>query len=172
MVVLSPERMKSAEYWINHLDLQPHPEGGFFKETYRSAGSVMKQALPEFSGARNFSTAIYFLLRTQDRSLFHRIKSDEVWHFYAGSSLTLYVLSSSGFGSYKLGTNIENQESLQVVVPAGSWFGALVNEPNSYTLSGCTVAPGFDFEDFEFGKRELLLREFPQHKQIIEALTT
>jgi uncharacterized protein len=163
---------RSAEYWIKQLDLQPHPEGGFFKETYRSQGVISQQALDtKFSGNRNFSTAIYFLLRSKDRSLFHRIKSDELWHFYAGSSLTLFVLSPNGLETHMLGCNPEKNESLQVVIPAGCWFGARVNEENSYVLSGCTVAPGFDFADFEFGKREVLLQQFPDHKNIIEQLT-
>jgi predicted cupin superfamily sugar epimerase len=164
--------MKSADYWIHHLQLQVHPEGGFFKETYRANEVIPSKGLPgRFDGSRNFSTAIYFLLRSQDRSVFHRIKSDEIWHFYAGTSLTLYTLSQTGLTIYTLGAEPENQELLQVVVPAGCWFGAQVNSAESYTLAGCTVAPGFDFNDFEIAKRDELLQEFPQYKSIIERLT-
>ena len=164
--------MKPAAYWIDHLNLQPHPEGGFFKETYRAAGMISAAALaPDFDGARNFSTSIYFLLRTQDRSLCHRIKSEELWHFHAGSMLNIYVLQKKEIQCFKLGHNLEQGESLQVVIPAGSWFGAAVKQPDSYVLAGCTVAPGFDFHDFELAERSALLRTFPQHQCIIEALT-
>ena len=164
--------MRSAEYWVSHLNLQPHPEGGFDKETYRSKESIPENGLSgEFKGSRNFSTAIYFLLRSKDRSLFHRIRSDELWHFHDGSSLTIYILEKDGLVEKKLGNDPSKGESLQVVVPAHCWFGAMVNQSNSYTLSGCTVAPGFDFRDFEMAKGEGLLNEFPQHHKIIALLT-
>lgn len=164
--------MQPATYWIDKLQLTPHPEGGFFKETYRSNEQVDKDHLPlRFGGTRSFSTAIYFLLRSQDRSLFHRIKSDEIWHHYAGSSLTIYVLTETGLTTYKLGTSLENGESVQVVIPANCWFGAMVNEPDSYVLAGCTVSPGFDFHDFELAHRADLLHAFPQQKHVIEMLT-
>jgi predicted cupin superfamily sugar epimerase len=146
--------MKTPEYWIRHLALLPHPEGGFYKETYRASESVSAAGLPaRFGAARNFSTAIYFLLRSHDRSLFHRIKSDELWHYHAGGSLCIYILTDAGVITHTLGPDIENGESLQIVVPANCWFGAKVAIENSYTLSGCTVAPGFDFADFELADR-------------------
>jgi predicted cupin superfamily sugar epimerase len=164
--------MQNAPYWIDHLKLQQHPEGGFYKETYRSKGSVKQDCLPnEFSGERNFSTSIYFLLRSSDRSCFHRIKSDELWHYHAGSSLTLFLLSEDGLSRFLLGSNVEKNESLQIAIPANTWFGALVNEPESYVLSGCTVSPGFDFADFEIADRNQLLRQFPGHQAIIQTLT-
>jgi uncharacterized protein len=164
--------MHSAEYWINHLDLQAHPEGGFYKETYRSDENISVAGLPDrFPGSRCFSTAIYFLLRSEDRSMFHRIKSDELWHFHAGSSLSIYVLDSYGLSIIKLGANVEAGESLQVVIPAGCWFGAKVNEPDSYVLAGCTVSPGFDFNDFELADRKNLLDDFPHHEDVVTMLT-
>ncbi len=164
--------MKPAEYWINHLHLLPHPEGGFYKETYRASETIPAAGLPaQFSASRSFSTAIYFLLRSHDRSLFHRIKSDELWHYHAGSTLTIYILNDNGLTASVLGPDLEKGESLQVVVPANSWFGAKVNEENTYTLSGCTVAPGFDFADFEIADRSLLLKTFPAFGSIIELLT-
>ncbi|SKC71555.1 cupin domain-containing protein [Ohtaekwangia koreensis] len=164
--------MKSPEYWITQLALLPHPEGGFYRETYRTAELIPSPGLPSrFPAARNFSTAIYFLLRSHDRSLFHRIKSDELWHFYAGGPLNIYILTDLGLTTYTLGSDLEKGESLQVVVPANCWFGAKVVDENSYTLSGCTVAPGFDFADFEMANRNTLLKTFPACKSIIELLT-
>jgi predicted cupin superfamily sugar epimerase len=164
--------MQTADYWIHHLHLQAHPEGGFYRETYRSTEFISTSALPSrFAGNRSFSTAIYFLLRSEDRSLLHRIQSDELWHFHAGTSLSIYVFDAFGLTIHRLGNNPEKGESLQIVVPAGSWFGALVNDANGYTLSGCTVAPGFDFQDFELASRKNLTSEFPEHRSVIEMLT-
>ena len=164
--------MRAAEYWIRHLGLGAHPEGGFYKETYRSQELISSGGLPgRFTGARNFSTAIYFLLRSEDRSLFHRIKSDELWHYHAGGSLSIYVLQKQGLAVHVLGPDVEKGESLQIVVPANCWFGAKVNEPDNYTLAGCTVAPGFDFADFEMAERKTLLQEYPEHRNVIELLT-
>lgn len=164
--------MHAAQYWIKSLGLQPHPEGGFYKETYRASESIPAKGLPgRFTGGRSFSTAIYFLLRSEDRSLFHRIKSDELWHFHAGSALSIYILDHKEVKVLMLGPEIEKGQSLQVVVPANTWFGALVNEPDHYTLTGCTVAPGFDFADFELAERHALLDTYPQHRKEIELLT-
>jgi predicted cupin superfamily sugar epimerase len=164
--------MHPAEYWINQLKLFPHPEGGFYKETYRSTENIQLCGLPiRFASPRSFSTAIYFLLRSQDKSRFHRIKSDELWHFHYGSTLCIYVLHLDKVEVFKLGANVEEGDSLQVVIPANCWFGAHVTSPNTYALSSCTVAPGFDFKDFELADREKLLQEFPHHAEIIKALT-
>jgi len=165
-------RAQAAEHWIKTLHLQPHPEGGFYKETYRSTERIVYSVLPRrFTGDRNFSTAIYFLLRAQDRSLFHRIKSDELWHFYAGNTLLIYVLDENGLTTHHLGNDIERGESLQMVIPANTWFGALVIPGGEYTLAGCTVAPGFDFQDFEFADQQQLLKTFPAHSDIIKKLS-
>lgn len=165
--------MQAADYWINHLNLQAHPEGGFYRETYRSAEKVLANELPDrFDDTRNFSTAIFFLLRSEDRSLFHRIKSDEVWHYHAGTSLSIYVLEGDALVTYVLGPNLEKGEQLQVVVPANCWFGARLNDADSYTLAGCTVSPGFDFHDFELAGRASLLQQYPAYQEIIESLTT
>jgi uncharacterized protein len=162
----------TASFWIDHLELLPHPEGGFFKENYRSTETISGSALPARFGAdRSIATAIYFLLRSEDRSLFHRIQSDEIWHFYAGTSLSIYVLDESGVKIIKLGMNATQGHALQVVIPAGKWFGAKVDDENSYTLAGCTVAPGFDFRDFEMADRASLIKTFPGHRDIIERLT-
>jgi len=164
---------QNAAYWIQKLQLSEHPEGGYFKETYRSDEFIDGGHLPErFTGARSLSTAIYFLLEGTQFSAFHRIKSDELWHFYTGSSLTLYVIDPKGsLSQIKLGSDFENGEVFQAVVKAGCWFGAVVNDPTSYSLVGCTVAPGFDFRDFELGERQKLLAWYPEHKVAIEKLT-
>jgi uncharacterized protein len=164
--------MNNVNYWINHLGLLPHPEGGFYKETYRSSETVASTALPDrFEGDRNLSTAIYFLLRSEDLSVFHRIKSDELWHFYQGSTLLIYVLNQNELQVHKLGTDLEKGESLQVVIPANCWFGSHVEKQDSFALCGCTVAPGFDFHDFEMADRKTLIKEFPGFEKEIIRLT-
>ena len=165
--------IQPSTYWIEHLKLQPHPEGGFYKETYRASDKIPVDGLPSrFFGSRDVSTAIYFLLRAQDKSLFHRIKSDELWHFHAGDTLNIYVLTRKGIIAHQLGSNLEKGDSLQVIVPANHWFGASVADDGRYTLTGCTVAPGFDFKDFELADRANLLNEFPQYHDIITKLTS
>lgn len=162
-------KMKDAAYWIRTLNLSPHPEGGFFKETYRSGELIARQHLPErFSGDRVFSTSIYFLLCSNNFSAFHRIKQDELWHFYDGSSLTIHIISPEGnYQTITLGRDIENDENLQAIVPAGNYFAAEVNDTSSFSLTGCTVAPGFDFEDFEMPSQNELLALFPGKSTVI-----
>lgn len=166
-------RMPSATYWIEKLQLTPHPEGGYYRQTYRSSEAIPHPALPErYAGARSYSTAIYFLLADTDVSMLHRIQSDEGWHFYAGTALTIHVFTPEG--TYKpihLGPDSEAGQVFQAYVPAGCWFGASVDAPNSYALVGCTVAPGFDFADFEMGKRSDLLTIYSNHAELIEWLT-
>ena len=164
--------MKNVDYWITQLGLLPHPEGGFYKETYRSEEIIKADHLPDrYSGDRNFSTAIYFLLRSQDRSVFHKIKSDELWHFYQGSTLLIYILTEKGLIIHRLGANINEGDSLQVLVPANCWFGAMAEKADSYALCGCTVAPGFDFRDFEMASQDFLLAMYPEQCEIIGRLT-
>ncbi|MVM32356.1 hypothetical protein GO755_20080 [Spirosoma sp. HMF4905] len=168
--------MTAADY-VRLLNMQPHPEGGYFAEMYRSAESISKAALPNrFGGDRSFSTAIYFLLENHHISTLHRIQSDEVWHFYAGGPLEIFVISPTGaLTVIRLGNRLNQGEVFQAVVPAGCWFGSkpiLTPEGPSFSLVGCTVAPGFDFNDFEIADRGILLQEFPQHRAVIELLTT
>lgn len=167
--------MSDAAFWIERLDLRPHPEGGYFRETYRASEVIAHAGLPErFEGARSFATAIYFLLTRDAFSAFHRIRSDELWHFYAGAPITIAILDAGGTGrlaTQSLGRDPTRGESLQVVVPAGAWFAAEVASAGAYALVGCTVAPGFDFADFELGARADLLERYPQHRGVIERLT-
>lgn len=163
----------NAGYFISHLRLQPHPEGGFYKEVYRSSESIAPEALPvRFTGKRNISTAIYYLLRQGEHSLFHRIKSDECWHFYAGETLLIHIIEPNGkYYCIKLGSNIYVGEIFQFVVPAQAWFAAEPASESEFSLCGCTVAPGFDFADFEIANKEELLTAFPGHEEIISRLS-
>jgi uncharacterized protein len=162
-------------FWIDRLDLRPHPEGGYFRETYRAAEVVDAAALPaRFTGPRSFSTAVYFLITPDAFSAFHRIRSDELWHFYAGDAVTLAILDADGKGALtiaSLGRDLARGEAPQVVVPAGSWFAAEVVSTGKFALVGCTVAPGFDFADFDLAERDGLLGQYPQHRGVIERLT-
>ena len=162
----------SAEYFVEHLQLQPHPEGGFFKETYRSGGIISSQCLPaDFSGDRNYSTAIYFLLQKGDFSAFHRIASDECWHFYEGGTLLIHVIDQEAkYSCIRLGRKIDEGETFQFVVPANCWFASEPTTGTEFILVGCTVAPGFDFADFEMADGKTLINQFPQHQSIIERL--
>jgi predicted cupin superfamily sugar epimerase len=165
--------MKDADYWVRELKMLTHPEGGYFKETYRSSDIINREHLPHgFNGHRNISTSILYLLAGSQCSKLHRIKSDEMWHFYDGSGLIIYSIDEKGkLMENKLGLVIENGEYPQVLIKAGDWFGAEVNEPESFCLAGCTVAPGFHFDEFELGDRNDLIKLFPEHKTIIEELT-
>lgn len=152
----------------------PHPEGGSYAETYRATESISKAALPDrFSGDRSFSTGIYFLLQSDNFSAFHRIQSDEMWHFYAGDPLEIFVIdpSDGDLEVIRLGSDPDQGESFQAVVPAGSWFGSRPASGSRYCLVGCTVAPGFDFTDFEMAERDSLLKDFQQHAGLITELT-
>lgn len=155
---------------IHQYNLLPHPEGGYFKETYRSEASIPATGLPlRFSAERTFSTAIYFLLLKDLFSAFHRIKSDECWHFYEGDSLHVHVLHLNGtYELIRLGKNREDGEVYQAVVPAGTWFAS--ETTGEYSFVGCTVAPGFDFADFELAKAAELKAEYPETASLIEGL--
>lgn len=165
--------MYQADYWIDKLNLLKHPEGGYYKEVYRSDEKIDHTALPKrYSGDRSYSTSIYFLLKSDDFSSFHRIESDETWHFYHGSALDLFVIDNTGtLVRHQLGSRPESGELLQLTIKRNQWFGGRVIDKNSYSLLGCTVAPGFDFDDFELAERRQLTSDFPQHARTIEALT-
>ena len=162
----------NAQYYINNLKLQPHPEGGYFKETYKAAESIPAGALPtRFNGNRSFSTAIYYLLQQGDYSAFHRINSDECWHFYAGHTLLIHTIENDGkYYCIKLGADTKAGETFQFVVPATAWFAAEPAGNSAFTLAGCTVAPGFEFADFEMADKHFLVSAFPQHSNIITRL--
>jgi predicted cupin superfamily sugar epimerase len=160
--------MKTAEHWIETLGLQPHPEGGYYREVYRSAEWMSASSLPlRFTTDRCFCTSIYFLLRGCDVSHFHRIGSDELWFFHAGDPLTLHVIDPAGtYCALRL-----DGTSLQIAVPHGCWFGATVDEANGMSLVGCSVSPGFEFSDFELATRAQMLALCPAQRVLIERLT-
>jgi predicted cupin superfamily sugar epimerase len=165
--------MKSANFWIKELGLIPLPEeGGLYKEIYRSDEVIPASALPErFGGNRTYSTSIYYLLQHPEFSAFHKINQDEIWHFYDGSPLTIHIIDNNGkYFTRKLGRELEKGEELQVVICAG-WLFAAETEIDSYSLIGCTVAPGFEFEDFQLPTREELLSNFPEHTNVIHRFT-
>lgn len=154
---------KNADFWVDKLGLQPHPEGGYYRETYR--------AEPK-DGPRAASTGIYFLIESGNVSRFHRIDADEMWHFYAGDALIVHMIAPSGqYSQHIIGSDPDNAEVFQAVVPAGSWFGAEVTDGGHYSLVGCTVAPGFEFSGFELANKDKLLNQYPDHATIIDRLT-
>jgi predicted cupin superfamily sugar epimerase len=165
--------IRNAEYWVEKLGLEQHPEGGYYRLTYRADLVLAKESLPpQFTGARAVSTAIYFLLAGENFSAFHRLLSDELWHFYVGSALVVHVIDEHGRCSeILLGSDPDRGESLQAVVKAGCWFASEVRDRKSFALVGCTVAPGFEFADFEMAKREELAKDYPQHRRVIDLLT-
>lgn len=165
--------MITVEQLIEKYQLIPHPEGGYFRETYRSEGVIPDSALPgNFKGDRNYCTGIYFLLPQGTKSCLHRIQSDEMWHFYLGGSMTLILMHEDyGIQNIILGSDILAGETVQFVVPAGWWFGGYPNSESVYSFVGCTVAPGFDFADFELADRTNLLSKFPESSDLILKLT-
>jgi uncharacterized protein len=156
--------MITTEQLIERYQLQPHPEGGYYTRTYCSDEQIAATHLPQrFTTNRFISTAIYFLLLGKQFSAFHRIKSDELWH--------IYVIHPNGDGEVlKLGNDLNKDFSFQHVVKAGCWFASKPVDENGFAFVGCTVAPGFDFEDFEMAEKEALLKTYPQHREWIEEL--
>jgi len=163
----------SARFWIDHLQLTHHVEGGSFREVYRSSLMTDISSLPAvFKGQRNFCTSIYFLLERDQFSAFHKIQSDETWHFYTGDSLLIYEINVEGnLLTHRLGKDPAKGESFQVIIKAGNWFASIVEEGGTYALVGCTVSPGFDFTDFELADRTALCKEYPQYASLIHQLT-
>lgn len=164
--------MITGQHLIDRYELLPHPEGGYFKETYRSSGVIPVAALPDsFGGDRPFSTAIYFLLERGNFSAFHRIQSDEGWHFYAGQALLVYVLHRDGrLDTVLLGSDVDQGEVFQYVVPAGCWFASEPAPQTAFAFVGCTVSPGFDYAEFDMAEVGSLAEAYPQHRTIIERL--
>ncbi|HJT23058.1 MAG TPA: cupin domain-containing protein [bacterium] len=157
----------TADDLIKLLGLKPHPEGGYYRESYRSSAPI-----PASNPQRVYSTAIYYMLVPGAVSKLHRLSADEVFHFYMGDPVTWVLLAPGGkVERIILGQDIKKGHLLQMVVPAGTWFGGYLNEGGKFALMGTTVAPGFEFEDFVLGKREELLKAFPRAEKEIFELT-
>jgi uncharacterized protein len=164
----------TAKDIINELKLIPHPEeGGFYAETYRSGEGFSKACLPErYSAQRSAGTAIYYLLTPQTTSALHRLRTDEIFHFYLGDPVTMLHLVPDGSSRVlTLGQDILNGQQLQVVVPRGVWQGSFLQPGGAFALLGCTMAPGFDFADYEHGASEPLLKAYPEQRELILRLT-
>lgn len=157
-----------VEDYVREMQLLPHPEGGYYREIYRSKGIIPQPT--GFSGERNFATGIYYLLAKGDFSAFHRIKSDESWHFYAGGTLLVHELSPQGYRCTRLGNHLPTGETFQHVVPANVWFASEPAPGTEFSLVGCTVSPGFDFKDFELASKEELLEQYVGHAELVSRL--
>lgn len=164
---------QKAKFYIDKLGLEKHPEGGWFREIYRSAEIYFSDTLPDrYTGDRNFSTTIYFLLEGEQVSVFHKLKSDEIWHHIDGGPVRIYILDRSGkLSEILLGKNIDAGEMLHAVIKSGDLFAAEAAEKDSFTLVSCSVSPGFEYDDFSIAERTSLLEEFPVHREIILKLT-
>jgi predicted cupin superfamily sugar epimerase len=158
----------NARYWIEQLEMEAHPEGGYFKQSLKSNQTISSAG---HEGKRSLYTSIYFLLQSGDVSHFHQLRSDEVWYYHAGSPLTVHIIDESGnYRQEKLGLDFEKGERPQVCVEKGSIFGSTVDEKEAYALVGCMVSPGFEFDDFKLFRRSELLASFPQHEAVINRL--
>lgn len=166
--------MLTAERIIKLYNMKPLPEeGGYYVETYRSKEGIDKTCLPErYGGDRSYSTAIFYLLTPDTQSYFHRLKSDEVYHFYLGDPVQMVLIHPNGTTRVLfLGHDLQAGQFVQAVVPAGIWMGSMLLEGGKFALMGTTVAPGFDFSDTEIGDRAMLLDQYPQHEGFIKRLT-
>jgi len=158
----------NAKYLIEKLQLLRHPEGGWYRETYRSTETTLNK----MGAIRNVCTAIYFMLEGNDKSHFHRIQSDEAWFFHSGEPMEILMLNNNQLRTITLGNDILNEQVLQFVIPAQTWFAAKIKTGSGYSLVSCSVAPGFDFSDFELANREELSGIFPEYSDVINEFTT
>ena len=160
-----------AKQYIKKLKLKKHQEGGYFREIYRSGEIITAEHLPaRFKSSRNFSTSIYFLLEGKQFSSFHLLQSDELWHFYDGCDVIIYVINNKGKLSIeKIGRG--KNCKFQITIEKNNWFAAELADKKSFALIGCTVSPGFEFEDFVMGNRAELIKQFPKYQRVIEKFT-
>lgn len=160
---------------IKKYDLKPHPEGGYFAAIYKSNDEVKSIDSNRYNDeSRSAGTSIYYLLNQNDYSAWHSLKSDELWHFYKGSPINIHVIDNSGkLITYLLGDPLKIQgATFQVCIKAGFYFAAENVDKDSYSLVGCTVSPGFEYTDFRLADKTILIRAFPQHKEIIARLAS
>jgi len=164
---------RTARYWTEKLHLVEHPEGGFFAPAFRASEQINLSGLPDrFTGNRAIVSSIYYLLLKNQFSVFHRLKSVEIWSFFEGDPLTIHILDPLGaLVEKRLGRDFDKGESFQVAIEAGNFFAAEQHGPKEFTLVGCTVAPGFEYEDMEIAARVELQAKYPQYMEIIEKFT-
>ncbi|WP_210405038.1 cupin domain-containing protein [Pedobacter sp. G11] len=155
---------QNADYWIKKLDLQPHPEGGYYKEIFRSGNEIYRE-----SESRKACTSIYYLISDNDFSAFHRLKSDELWYFHKGEPIFIHVINPQGIYQC-IELSDSDSGSLQVIIPPDSWFAAEIPGGAGFSLTSCAVAPGFEFSEFEMGDKQLLINEFPEHRELLMKL--
>ena len=157
---------QTASYWIAHLQLLPHPEGGFYKEVFRSETEVMR---PPSLLAKRACTSIYYLLEGEDFSGFHRIASDEIWYFHKGLPLHIHVFVGNGEHMI-MELSDEANDNLSDEDKAGLWFAAEIPSKNGFALVSCAVAPGFEFDEFEMADKEQLTTLYPQYSELFVKL--
>jgi predicted cupin superfamily sugar epimerase len=162
-----------AKYYIQNLKLNPHPEGGYYNEFYRSDEKLAADNLPSrYNSERSFGTIIYYLLEENQKSRFHMLKSDEAWHHIDGCTVLIHCISEDGeYSKIKVGKDLAEGELPQVLIPKNTWFAAELMDKSEFTLVGCTVFPGFEFDDFTLADKKNILNQFPQHKRIIDLFT-
>ena len=154
---------QTAAHWVDKLEMQKHPEGGYYKEVFRSDKMVLR---PSTSIARSACTSIYYLLEGEDYSGFHRLQSDEIWYFHTGAPIHIHVINKTG--EYSIAELSDGDTgSFSFVVKAGDWFAAELPSKSGFTLVSCAVAPGFDFAEFEMASKKILTALYPQHQNII-----
>ncbi|MBM4158449.1 MAG: cupin domain-containing protein [Ignavibacteria bacterium] len=160
---------KRAQFLIRKLKLIKHPEGGYYSEVHRSAEIILPECLPRrYKTKRNYITSIFYMLEGTDYSAFHFLKTDELWHFYEGFPVTIYIINKDGkLTKIILGNNLYKGEKHFYVTQRGTWYALALNNPESYALLGCTLSPGFEYEDMKFGKKTDLIKKFPRHKLLI-----
>jgi predicted cupin superfamily sugar epimerase len=159
-------KTQSASYWIKHLALQPHPEGGYYKEIFRSVQRVLRQGNDSVNQA---CTSIYYLLEGTDYSGFHRLLSDEIWYFHKGVPLSLHLIDENGqHQAVELSDDVSG--NLSIAIPGGIWFAAEIPSKNGFTLASCAVAPGFDFGEFEMAKKTEITKTYPRHTTLFDRL--
>ena len=160
--------MTEVQKIVSNYKMESHPEGGWYKETYRSKDNT---TIPQL-GERSLMTSIYFLLESHQTSNFHIIKSDELWFYHSGSALTVHCILPNGtYKKLHIGPDFDKGQTFQALVPKGTIFGSTVDVKNTFSMVGCTVSPGFDFKDFKLFNQQELLDLHPQHQSIIEKLT-
>lgn len=157
---------QDAAYWIGHLDLQPHPEGGYYKEVFRSEIAINRLSSP---GIKQACTSIYYLLEADDYSGFHRLLSDELWYFHKGEPLHIHVIDSDGnYFVHELSDTPSG--NLSIAIKAGQWFGSEIPSKTAFALVSCAVAPGFEFTEFEMAGKDNMVAIYPQHEAILSRL--